>query len=128
MVEWEIINENSTDKTQRMKVPGGWIVQTISCVVGWTDNSNPAIGMVFVPNPEGDWDPKPKPSFNVGDQVMIEGVCPGCDEDYPKCPECKQEPAEILEIIRKLFGVKYIVKRESGKVCEIYEGGLRAIQ
>lgn len=54
MTEWELVSERThdngwpVDKTERLKVPGGWLYRTILDDVGG-DNSRDIVAMVFVP-------------------------------------------------------------------------------
>jgi hypothetical protein len=56
--QWETIVKTSTDSTQRMKVPGGWLVCRVNGVhlpqglVGW-----------FVPDPNYLWDVEATPAI-----------------------------------------------------------------
>ena len=51
--EWEMITLGETEETQRLRVPGGWLVRTLIC-----DEGDKAIGvaMVFVQDPTYHWE------------------------------------------------------------------------
>ncbi len=59
MLGWEIVFEDSAKKTERMKVPGGWLVLT-STFLPPTDLHKPVppIAQTFLPDPKHNWQSK----------------------------------------------------------------------
>lgn len=46
--EWENLHASAASSTRRMRVPGGWLYQTATCLPG---ESTAAVGLAFVPDP-----------------------------------------------------------------------------
>ena len=53
LVEWEIVENTDSDSTERLAVPGGWLVRTQA--IDSDDDSVLATALVFLPDAKHEW-------------------------------------------------------------------------